>query len=128
MLHRQQRVADAIRDAVAAIVTSGLADPDIGFATVTRCRVTRDLKLATVFVSFMGDRERQQAGLHALERARGFIRRQLRDHVQLRYLPELRFRLDDVIDHERRVDGILEDLFPDKHRDATDLDTPEAGE
>jgi len=125
MMHRPQRVADAIRDAVAEVVTSELADPGLGFVTITRCRMSRDLKIATVYLSVMGDDKHREAALKALDRARGYIRHRLRQHVQLRYVPELQFRHDDLLDHEWRMGSIIDDLFPDKPRAASDLDEPD---
>ncbi len=113
MQYRDRRVADAIRDAVAEIVLTELADPAVGFVTVTRAHVSRDLKTATVYFSILGDAKQQDKGFKALEHARGFIRRHLHQHVKLRYLPELRFQRDETLDHERRVGTILDDLFPD---------------
>ncbi len=112
MQHRERRVADAIKEAVAEIILNEMSDPKIGFVTVTRSRVSRDLKNATVYVSIMGNEKVREQGFKHLERARDFIRRRLAQHVKLRYVPELRFALDDVYAHERYVGGILDDLFP----------------
>jgi len=115
MQHRQQRVADAIREAVASIVLNDLGDPNIGFVTVTRCSVTRDLKIASVYFSILGTDKQRKQGLEHLQRARNYIRRLLPQHVSLRYNPELRFALDEVLDHERRVGELLESL-PESER------------
>jgi len=112
MQHREERVAAAIRQAVAEIILNEMSDPAIGFVTVTRCRVSRDLKNATVYLSIMGDAKTQEAGLAHLRHAVGFIRRRLGQRVKLRYLPELRLALDDILAQERRVGEILHELFP----------------
>lgn len=122
MHHRVERVATAIREAVAEIILAELSDPGIGFVTVTRCRVSRDLKNATVHVSVMGDRKRQEAGLARLQHALGFIRRRLGQKVKLRYLPELHLALDDVLAKEQRVGEILHGLFPDRPSAGPGLD------
>ncbi|MEO0082185.1 MAG: 30S ribosome-binding factor RbfA [candidate division WOR-3 bacterium] len=113
MQHREERVAAAIKHAVAEIILNELSDPAIGFVTVTRCRVTRDLKNAVVFLSIMGDKTRQETSLSHLRHATGFIRRRLGTRVKLRYLPELRLALDDILAQEQRVGDILHELFPD---------------
>lgn len=116
MQHRKQRVADAIKDAVASIVLKDLTDPKLGFVTVTRCSISKDLRVATVYFSILGDEARQKASMERLEHARGFIRRHLRDYVFLRYLPDLRFRIDDILAHERRVGDLLDKIYPDPEK------------
>jgi ribosome-binding factor A len=107
MLHRDRRVADAIKDTVAAIITSELADPGIGFVTVTRCNVSQDLRHATVYLSVLGDERRREGGLAHIRHAGSFIRRRLGQRIKLRYLPTLRFELDDMLAHEIRIGEIL---------------------
>ncbi len=113
MHHRQERVADAIREAVARILLNDVSDPNIGFVTVTRCTMTRDLKIATVYFSFLGDKKTRKSGFEHLERARSYIRRLLTQHINLRYTPELRFAQDDLLAEERRVGKLLDDIMPD---------------
>jgi ribosome-binding factor A len=112
MQYREERVATAIKEAVAEIILKEMSDPAIGFVTVTRCRVSRDLKNATVYFSILGEKEKQEAGLKHLQHATGFIRRHLGQRVKLRYLPELHLVLDDVLAQEQRVGDILHRLFP----------------
>ncbi len=113
MHHRQERVADAIREAVARILLNDVSDPNIGFVTVTRCIMTRDLKIATVYFSFLGDKKARTSGFEHLERARSYIRRLLTQHINLRYTPELRFAPDDLLAEERRVGRLLDDIMPE---------------
>jgi ribosome-binding factor A len=113
MQHREERVGDAICEAVAAIIVNELSDPKIGFVTVTRCHMTRDLRIATVYLSVLGtDAERKQTIEH-VRHAAAYIRRQLPRFVKLRYLPELRFERDQILAHERRVNELLGEVYPD---------------
>ncbi|MEO0078317.1 MAG: 30S ribosome-binding factor RbfA [candidate division WOR-3 bacterium] len=117
MHHRDKRVADAIKETVAEIVVNELSDPGLGFVTVTRCHLTRDLRVATVFFSIMGDDKQQERSFAHLEHARGYVRRRLGERVRLRYLPELRFRRDDILAQEMRISQIISDL----HQAAADV-------
>lgn len=112
MHYRDRRVADAIRDAVAEIIIGELSDPKVGFVTVTRARITRDLKQASVYLSIMGNDQERAEGLAHLERARGFIRRRLGQRLKLRHLPELDFALDDILAQQDRVGAILSEITP----------------
>ncbi len=110
MQYRDKRVADAIKDSVAKIVLTELSDPKIGFVTVTRCHISRDLKNATVYFSIMGDETTKQQSLEHLQGARGHIRRRLGQMVMFRVLPELRFALDDLLAHEMHINEIISEL------------------
>lgn len=113
MQYRDKRVADAIKDAVAEIVTNEMSDPRVGFVTITRCHVTRDLKQATVYFTVLGGVERQKEALAHIEHAKGFIRHRVGQRVKLRYIPELAFRLDDVLAQEMRVSELLAEIDRD---------------
>ncbi len=110
MQHRDKRVADAIKDTVAKIVLTELSDPKIGFVTVTRCHISRDLKNATVYFSIMGDENAKRTSFEHLQGARGYVRRRLGQMVMFRVLPELRFALDDVLAEEMHINEILAEL------------------
>jgi ribosome-binding factor A len=120
MHDRDKRVADAIKETVAEIVLNEVADPGVGFVTVTRCHVSRDLRVATVFFSAMGDDEQQARSFAHLEHARGYVRRRLGERVRLRYLPELRFQRDDILVQEMRISEIISDM----HRDERETTEP----
>ncbi|HTW92904.1 MAG TPA: 30S ribosome-binding factor RbfA [bacterium] len=114
MQHRDKRVADAIKDTVAKIVLTELSDPKIGFVTVTRCHISRDLKNATVYFSIMGDEAARQRSFEHLQGARGYVRRRLGQMVKFRVLPELRFALDDMLAHEMHINEIISELHRDE--------------
>ena len=110
MQHRDKRVADAVKDSVAKIVLTELSDPKIGFVTVTRCHISRDLKNATVYFSVMGDEQTRQKSFEHLQGARSYIRRRLGQMVAFRVVPELRFALDDLLAHEMHINEIISEL------------------
>ncbi len=87
-----------------------LRDPRLGFVTITRVEMSPDLKLAKVFVSVLGSEEEQQGSMAALQHAKGFIRKNLAERVNLRYTPELAFRLDHSMEHADRVMRLLKDI------------------
>jgi ribosome-binding factor A len=122
MQHRDKRVADAVKDTVAKIVLTELSDPKIGFVTVTRCHITRDLKNATVFFSIMGDEKTRQQSFEHLQGARGYIRRRLGQMVVFRALPELRFKLDDLLAHEMHINEIISELHKNEPSGGAETD------
>jgi ribosome-binding factor A len=111
--HRPERVAEAIRQAVAAFLTENVRDPRVGFVTVTGVRVSADLAHARVRVSVMGSEDEKATSLTGLESAARFLRRQLARELSLRVAPELRFELDRGIEHAQRIDRMLRELKED---------------
>lgn len=123
MRYRERRVADAIRDIVAEIVLTKISDPKIGFVTITRCSLSRDLRNATVFFTVMGDEEQQKVTLFHLEHARGFIRYLLGQRLKMKFLPALHFAVDEILLQEERIDKILDELNLKKPKEAPDQTT-----
>jgi len=118
---RTQKVADVLRKEISELLHTEIADPGVGFVTVTGVEVTKDIRNAKVFVSVMGDAARKQESVKALNRAKTFIQKLLRERVRLRFVPILHFILDESIDYGSRIDTILEKL--NAERSAYDTQT-----
>jgi ribosome-binding factor A len=104
---RTDRVNALLRQELQRLIQSEMTDPRIGFATVTSVEVSTDLRHARVFVSVMAEGEERQSSLRALEDARHFLRHQLAERTELRYVPELNFKLDTSIEQATRIDRLL---------------------
>ncbi|HEX2682076.1 MAG TPA: 30S ribosome-binding factor RbfA [Candidatus Dormibacteraeota bacterium] len=108
--HRPERVAEGIRQMVAAFLTGNVRDPRVGFVTVTGVDVSADLAHARVRVSVMGSEEEKGKSLEGLASAARFLRAQLARELRLRLTPELRFELDRGLEHAQRIDRVLREL------------------
>jgi ribosome-binding factor A len=113
---RPDRVADLIRAEVTTMIARELHDPGIGFVTVTRVQVTSDLQHARVFYTSLGDAEARKNTARALERAEGFMRRQIGQRLRLRRVPEIAFEFDTSIGHQDRVEQLLKELADEPAR------------
>ncbi len=91
---RPERVADQIRAEVTTMIARELHDPGVGFVTVTRVQVSPDLQHARVFYTSLGDATARKNTARALERAAGFMRRQIGQRLRLRRAPEVQFEFD----------------------------------
>jgi ribosome-binding factor A len=107
---RPQRVAEAIREAVAEFLTAEARDPRIGLVTVTAVKVTPDLKRAVVAVMVHGDAAAKEQSRRALIHAAGAIRRVIGDRLRLKSVPEVAFELDHELERAARVDALLAQL------------------
>ena len=120
---RQLRAGELIRHALAEILTRGeVHDPVIEnhVITVPEVRVTPDLRLATVYVMPLGGRDESEV-LSALERNKRFLRGELAHRVNMKFAPEIRFRIDERFDEADRIDKLLR--TPDVRRDLKDDET-----
>lgn len=108
--HRPDRVAESVRQVVAAFLQGEARDPRLGFVTVTSVEMSRDLQHATVRVSVMGTDDERAQTMKALEGARGMVRRRLAGRLTLRQVPDVEFTLDRGLEHARRIDELLDQL------------------
>lgn len=107
---RMKRVNEACKEALGEILQEELKDPRVGFVTVTKVEVSPDLKVARVWLSFLGTEEESAASMQALEKARGFLRRELGKRVRLRYTPRLVIHQDRGAETSQRVQDLLHHL------------------
>jgi ribosome-binding factor A len=107
---RMLRVAELIRHAVAQILARGeISDPELEgvVVTVPSVKMSPDLKLATVYVMPMGGQGRERL-ITALDRHRKFLRGEIAQRINLKFAPEIRFRIDDSFDNVERIDALLQ--------------------
>jgi ribosome-binding factor A len=106
---RQLRVGETVRHAVADILVNGsVHDSDLEghIITVPEVRMSPDLKLATVYVMPLGGRDTEIV-IAALERHKKFLRGEVARRVNLKFAPDLRFRVDDRFDEAERIEKLL---------------------
>lgn len=106
---RQLRVGELVRHAIAEILQRGeIHDPALDgvVVTVPEVRMTPDLKLATVFVMPLGGKG-GEAVVTAFERNKRYLRGEVARRIELRYAPDLTFRLDATFDEADRIDELL---------------------
>ena len=121
---RQLRVAELVRHALAELFARGeVHDPVIEghLITVPEVAMSPDLKLATVYVMPLGGKD-EQAVLAALDRHKRFLRAEIAHRVNLKFAPDIRFRVDERFDEAARIDKLLRS--PAVQRDL-DHDTPD---
>jgi len=107
---RIDRINELLREEVSRLLAREVADPRIGFVTVTRVDTSPDLAHARVSVSLIGQPAERAATLAALRRAMPFVRRQLNDRVRLRRIPELHVDVDESVERGTRVLQLLHEL------------------
>src|ERR1051325_6561818 len=114
---RQLRVGELIRHALAEMLSRGGGhDPVIEghMITVPEVRMTADLRLAAIYVMPLGGKDEKEV-VAALERNKKFLRGEIAHRVNLKFAPEIRFRVDERFDEAERIEKILR--TPEVRRD-----------
>ena len=97
-----------MRFIISQVIQRELNDPRIGFLTVLRVEPTEDLKEANVYVSVLGSAADRSKAQRALDRARGFIQREVGRNLTTRNTPALRFVFDDSQDKISRIESLIQ--------------------
>ena len=107
--HRAERIAEEIRNEVSLMLAGELKDPRLaGTVTITEVRVTPDLRTVRVYVSLADEDETERAStLAGLQAAKGYVRHELVERLQLRRAPEVLFILDQSEEIGDRIDQLL---------------------
>jgi ribosome-binding factor A len=104
--HHHDRLEDAVREEITALLEGGLADPRIGLVTVNVVELMPKGKTAHIYVAVLGTEEEADEALAALRAAKGYIRHELALRLQARKAPDLMFHLDrsDII--EKKLEAV----------------------
>jgi ribosome-binding factor A len=106
---RQLRVGELVRHALADILgRGGVHDPVLEghLVTVPEVRMTADLRLATIYVVPLGGRDINDV-VAALNRNKKFLRGEIARRVNLKFAPDIRFRIDERFDEAERIEKLL---------------------
>ncbi len=111
--NRLERINEELKKEISHIISYELKNPNVtGLISVTRVKITPDLKYAKVAVSILNSKNVKET-LAALKKSAGFIRTAVAKTVNLRITPELIFELDDSMEYGARIDSILKDIMKD---------------
>lgn len=107
---RAERVGGQVQKVLAGLIRKGVNDPRLAQATISGVTMSRDLRIAKVYVAAHGGEHDDQAVLAGFESAKGFIKRELARELGLRYMPDLKFFYDTSFDYGTRIDRVLKSI------------------
>ena len=110
---RADRVSGLIQETLSDLLNKRIHDPRLHMATITRVKMSADLKIARVYFAIYGDDKKSQDAVKGFESARGFIKRNLASKLGLRYMPDLKFFYDDSFDYGSHIDQLLKKIKTD---------------
>src|SRR6185436_12981294 len=108
--HRKERVRELLKRAIGEAIRREIPVGSAGLVSVNDVELARDLRVARVFVSILGNSEQQQNGLTALQQHQARLQDLVAKSVVLKYTPQLRFVVDDSIQRGDRVLKLIEEL------------------
>ncbi len=110
MSQRTDRVDELLRQEIGTLLAKELADPRIGFTTITDVETSPDLRHAKVWVSVIGGRSDRTETVRALQASMGFVRHELGKRLRIKRIPALHVHLDDSAERGTRVLHLLTEL------------------
>lgn len=117
---RSNRVAELIHKEVSALLLKGLKDPRIGFVTITAVDVTRDLHLARVYFTVMGDEAARKNTEKGLSSSIPYVRRELGRVLRMRHVPDILFQYDSSLEYGSRIESLIRKIQTDSTDDQSD--------
>lgn len=117
MSKRLGRISEEIKKIVSNLMRNELKDPRISsMASINKVEVTKDLRIAKIYVTVLGNESEQKNTIIGLERAKGFIRREMGKELGIRYTPQPIFLLDKSIEHGIYISELIDKINKQENR------------
>ncbi len=108
--NRVLKVADRIKEVIAQLLETRVKDQRLGFITITDVRVTGDLQQASIFYTVLGDDEARASTAAALASARGMLRAEVGQTLNLRIVPTLEFFADGLQESASAMNDLMSEV------------------
>jgi len=107
---RKEQLEKSLIREINNIIHRKINDPRIKFVTITRVKVSSDLKYADIFVTIFNDRKQQKKALEGLKNATKFIRGELGKDLKIRYVPDIKFIIDKDLEQQYKLLKIITEI------------------
>lgn len=107
---KQERMSERIHQILSHLLLREVSDPRLRDITITEVALDPELMVAKVYVSAMGDEQRETEVMRGLRRAGGYLRREVGRRIRLRNTPELHFNWDNTLAYADRINAIISNL------------------
>ncbi len=131
MSRRTDRINEQLREEISMLLTRSIKDPRLNAViSITRVVSSSDLRSARVYISVMGNQETKQAALAGIQSAASFLRRELRNRINMKHTPFLSYELDTSLDEADQLLRLMNRVKPDEPKaevmNRVEPDEPEA--
>ncbi len=118
---RNKRISEEIKKIVSNLILNEIKDPRIPqFTSITHVETTRDHRYVYIYISFLQDNINIEEAMKGLNKAKGFIRREIGRVITLHYTPEPVFKLDDSIKNAMHIEEVIHSLDINHENDDDD--------
>lgn len=117
--NRAKRVSGHIHKALTDILRRDIKDPRISMVTITRVKMTNDLRIARIYFALTGSKKTIEEAQEGFNSARGYLKRTLAQQLGLRYMPDIEFFYDDSFDYASQINELLRSLKKDDETNHT---------
>jgi ribosome-binding factor A len=125
---RTKRIADRFREELSEMLVYEINDPRLSGISITDVIVDRELAFANIYVSALEGQTRSKEILEGLNHAKGFLRKQLTQRIELRTFPNLRFHWDPTYERAERIEKIIDSLNTDETTPDTEFFSSDNGQ
>ena len=115
---RAKRVGDMVLREIADVLMKKVRDPRVSGVTLSGVWMSKDLKYARIYYSVLGEDEEVQKAQQGLDSAKGFIRKEVGERLDLKYVPDIQFKHDPSLDKGDHLEKIFQKL---KSEETSDL-------
>ncbi len=119
MTHRIDRVEHLIKEEISLIFLYKLQNKfqniSFGFITITSVKVSPDLKIAKIYISVF-EKEKREEALEKIKSISGYIRSELASRIRIKFVPELKFFIDDTLDYVEKIEGLIKKIHEDDNK------------
>jgi len=113
MAYRVEKVSEEIKHKLNTAMTKDLMELNLGLVTISKVIMSPDLKLAKVYVSFIGNKEPADKCIDRLNYRKKHIRFMLAKQIKLKYMPELTFYHDDTMEYADKISRLFKEINKD---------------
>jgi len=112
MSYRIKKIESLLKEEISLIFLHKLQDPSLGFLTITNVKVSPDLRIAKIYVSVF-EKDKRDTVLDKISLVSGFIRSELASRITIKFVPELKFYIDDTLDYVEKIEDLIKQIHKD---------------
>lgn len=116
---RSERVSGHIQKVLSDLLRKNVKDPRLEMAIITGVKVSRDLRVARVYFTASGGKNRRREAVEGFKSAVGYVKRALAQQLGLRYMPDVKFLYDESFDYGSNIDKVLKSICLDNESNNT---------
>lgn len=112
---RLERLSSMYQQGLSRLLFQEVKNPEVKDVVISNVKFAPDLKLATVYFRLPNGPEYAKKAINALNKIKGFLKKEMSKEVPLKYTPDLRFYYDERLDYKEKMDALFEKIESTEH-------------